>query len=64
MVWSFLLEFKIPYCKLYDEGYTYLGNQTNTKKNESLYNKEKKTYQKAYLAEGETETASRAQLQK
>lgn len=39
-VWTFLRDFQVPYCSLYDEGklsfsqgYTYLGNKNNTTKN-------------------------------
>ncbi|EAS01661.1 phosphoadenosine phosphosulfate reductase family protein (macronuclear) [Tetrahymena thermophila SB210] len=32
-VWEFLLDFKIPYCSLYERGFTYLGNADNTHQN-------------------------------
>ena len=32
-LWMFIKKCKIPYCKLYDEGYTSLGNRKNTNKN-------------------------------
>ena len=36
-VWKFIKDYHIPYCKLYDEGYTSVGNKKNTKKNHYLY---------------------------
>ena len=29
-VWNFILDFNVPYCKLYDEGFSSLGNIDNT----------------------------------
>lgn len=65
-VWTFIRDFQVPYCPLYDEGfsfltlgYTYLGNKHNTTKNSTLYDGKSCCYRKAFEAESATEQASR-----
>lgn len=35
-VWTFLLKHNVPYCSLYDQGYTSIGSKSTTKKNPLL----------------------------
>lgn len=35
-IWNFLRKFDLPYSKLYDEGYTSIGEKQNTIKNPHL----------------------------
>ncbi len=60
-IWNFILLFSVPYCKLYDEGYTSLGEIHNTIKNEALRYQEKENhYRPAYhLLDGSRERDSR-----
>jgi len=51
-VWEFLRTFNLPYCKLYDDGYTSLGDPKNTQKNKSLLLDDGR-YSPAYLLQEE-----------
>jgi 3'-phosphoadenosine 5'-phosphosulfate sulfotransferase (PAPS reductase)/FAD synthetase len=54
-IWLFLREFNLVYCKLYDDGYTSLGEQDNTIKNPHLKvsGSEEERYLPAYMLENE-----------
>ena len=59
-VWSFMREMSVPYCTLYDEGYTSLGNLHNTLQNPALLCEDGTTYKPAYcLKDGAQERAGR-----
>lgn len=36
MIWRFLIECELPYCELYDRGFTYVGDQLNSVPNPFL----------------------------
>ena len=52
-IWPVIYALEIPYCKLYQEGYTSLGNKSNSVKNQSLL-VEGNTYKHAAEAKAET----------
>lgn len=56
-VWEFLRQLGVPYCSLYDHGYTSLGNRTNTKPNPYLKeaNENGDVYLPAYLLNNPSE---------
>ena len=60
-VWNYIAQRKVPYCKLYDQGYTSLGSKSSTVKNASLL-KEDGTYKPASECEPSKERLSRVDL--
>jgi len=60
-VWQFLLEHKVPYCSLYDQGYTSLGSRATASPNPLLRNSEDSlSYAPAYtLLDDSTERQGR-----
>lgn len=63
-IWTFLLECKLPYCGLYDEGFTSLGSTTNTHRNAALLRPDG-TYAPAYLLpDARLERAGRSTLER
>ncbi|RQX70013.1 phosphoadenosine phosphosulfate reductase family protein [Toxoplasma gondii CAST] len=48
-IWHFIRHFALPYCVLYDRGYTSIGTKKNTKPNPHLFCSETGLYAPAYL---------------
>jgi len=57
-VWTFLRDFKVPYCQMYDQGFTSLGDKEKTIRNPKLQYQNDDTglieYKPAYLLDDET----------
>jgi len=63
-VWLFLRHFHLPYCHLYDQGYTSLGSTQNTQQNPALLRSDG-TYRPAYeLQDASLERAGRLESPK
>lgn len=60
-VWHYLRELQIPYCILYDRGFTSLGDKSKTVQNQSLLHDERlQSYKPAYMLKNpESERKSR-----
>ena len=54
-VWTFIRELEVPYCDLYDKGYTSLGGTTDTHPNPALRDDEREAYRPAYELEMDEE---------
>ncbi|KAI9327067.1 hypothetical protein DFJ73DRAFT_632278 [Zopfochytrium polystomum] len=53
-IWTYLIDFSVPYCCLYDQGYTSLGGRSNTLPNPLLQNPDRPSgYDPARLLEDE-----------
>ena len=59
-VWQFLRLLNLPYCSLYDNGFTSLGEKHNSQPNPSLRIPDSNEYRPAYeLQDGALERESR-----
>ncbi|KAL9649095.1 hypothetical protein ABK040_008472 [Willaertia magna] len=63
-VWDFILLLNIPYCSLYDLGYTSLGSTKDTERNEALRQPNNSFLPAYYLLDGSLERAGRIKKNK
>ncbi|GAX86541.1 hypothetical protein CEUSTIGMA_g13948.t1 [Chlamydomonas eustigma] len=61
-VWTFLRCFTLPYCQLYDQGYTSLGSRHNTCRNRALQLEDGSFAPAHQLPDGRLERAGRGAL--
>lgn len=52
-IWEYIEKMNIPYCSLYDQGYTSIGSKNDTFPNPNLYDKETDSYKNAKFLEKE-----------
>jgi len=55
-IWNFIKKLELPYCPLYDKGYSSIGGKHNTKQNPKLQNGD--TYLPAHCLQEENEERS------
>ncbi|CAG9798143.1 unnamed protein product [Chironomus riparius] len=59
-IWDYIISHNVPYCDLYNNGFTSVGNRKNTVPNPHLLNDDKKTYRPAFeLTDDTLERAGR-----
>ena len=59
-IWQFLRLLELPYCSLYDEGFTSIGEKHNSQRNPGLQVGDSNEYKPAYeLTDGNLERLSR-----
>ena len=58
-VWAFVSRFDLPYCSLYDEGYTSLGTRASTRRNPALERDDGSFAPASELADWSAERAGR-----